>query len=421
MAEVLIEEIKINDVLKSELIASVVNIVYNNVSSDGVSTLDINFTLDSSLNLAYPIKLFDVISIIISFNDIRIEIKDYYVDRNIIKVKNDIQFVGTQSYNYGLGVGRQGDGDADNNEDDGNFNIFGGFRGIFDSIRRNLPGFNPNTTEVNIGGNFGRPTGAIALDALVATLCFPFDLNQTRPIETFPAGFSNSSQIPVGIVGKTYLETINKLAVSYGYSFTLKSSDDKNFNGLCYFVKQETIESEDPILSINREGLAKELSYQTDLSKTYRNFELIFKDRPGSRNNIEKRIIRAIDYRIPEGNKNLFRDEKYQETREAALARLRGMIYEFNQKTDVVKFSIPGNLLIESNKVVELVEFNPTINGKYVVMNVIHNISNSGFISDMTCYKIKPLSIELDIQIDPSIKKYDGKVYYNIDTFDGWI
>ena len=379
MANFIVTSIEINDVSQPSLIPLIKDIVYVDESEESASTLDVNLILPETLELPVTVNVFDKINITITYQGNTLLLENFYVDRDIAKVKNNVEFIGSQAYNFGIGVNQAGVGDsADEN-------------------------------NVNIGGTTGNPSGRFTLDAMINLLCTPFNLDRSPGIGTHWAGTAFSRFNPPGIDAPTYLAGFQLLEKMYGYFLNFVSSSDPTKEGLCVFLKQNVIEASTPILSIDRGEISREFTYQTDLSRSAKTFVILRK------NGNDLWVVEATDYRVPSNNTRRvdIRNENGQEDLPSALARLEGLVAEYNQKTITVEFGIIGNPLLRVNKVITLTGFNATINGNYVIKTCRHHFSNAGYLCDVTCYKAVPYTITTE-------SAGTGDIRYTDQTFNDW-
>lgn len=379
MAVTIITDIRINDVSQPSLLPYIKDLTYSDESEESASTLDINFVLPDSLILPVDPELYNKIGVTITYNSQTLILDDFYIDKNTIKVKNNVEFVGSQAYNYGLGINQAGSGDS---ADDSN---------------------------VNIGGASGNPSGRFTLDAMINLLCQPFNLDKSPGIGTHWAGTAFSRFNPPGIDAPTYLAGFQLLEKMYGYFLNFVSSTNPSYDGLCVFKKQLTIESQSPILTINRSEVSREFTFDVDQTKSARVFVILRK------NGNDLWVLEATDYRLPASNtrKVDVRSEDGQEDKSSALARLEGLLAEYNQKTVEVKFGILGNPLLRVNEVITLAGFSDKINGNYVIKSARHSINDNGYICDLTCYKTFPYTIS-------SEGAGTGDIRYTDQNYNDW-
>lgn len=413
-----VNEIKINNVDKtSELLPILESFSVTKFLTNRANLLDVSLILPSSLSVTTNPDIYQKIQIKFSYDSINfVDTGLCTIDRNEIKIYNNIQFLGAQGYDYYKGlINSQG---TQTNDDE-------------------ITAFLNLTENITIGGQVGSNQGEYTLLQMLNIIATNInaDLVVNGYVGFGVAGWSDSRSIQNGVDGNSYGEILEKLANAYGYLVEIKPPTTVGKSLTIIFSRYSYLVSNGAIKSISKNDLISQSTISYDYSKVVRYFIIKYPywDYSGIFSSLTsyKMILYGIDTRVSTVNTSTadMRNEGFlfgykfplntvaptplpNYVTDNAVQRLYGSVWENNQKILNADLNLIGDSDIDPGSVITLTDFNDLINGNWLITDVKHDFKPTGWVTNVKCFKIRNFTVGFN----PSFDIYIEQMLYS--TFD---
>ena len=393
---------------------------YRTYLTDKANTLD--FTIDLMPDLVEPttIEIADVVGFRIGITD-SLSHEDLLITKNCIVDQKELNlftnslYYGSQSNNYGLKVSDTQVDNADGNEE-------------------------ATQAEVNVGGTgnetdlpsaFLTITGNLGVTNVVSTDYNAMIADRDNNFGDFPQiGYNDSRSPGKGIWGKGWIKVLEQLAKMYGYVYTFETNQTTiDLNSLFIrFRLLNDLMAQSTDKYVDADDISRSSKFYRDWNNTYRKFIIKYpiwdRNAFGAKGS-ETYILTVYDNRVPDSIKGTYStmntegflygydyyqdsdttdnnrpepptDSQLQKEVKNALPRIRGLLWEFNNRNFKCEMVLPGSGKYTPGNVIELTGFPVAsdINGKWLIEEASHSIdSSTGWLTAIKGFKIEFYSI----------------------------
>lgn len=215
-------------------------------------------------------------------------------------------------------------------------------------------------------------TGAF-LDDIVNDIATAFGLAANEDAEHVVVGSTNDVSTNVTIQAGSFFEMLQQLAVDYGYSFRLKY-------GILSFIDYDTLDTQAAAFSLTPSDCLS-ARFTSRIDGVFRT--AFFPHKTG--------VASVVDSSVPTQDELDFRPSPYYENVDSAFRRSRGELRKRNNSRHEASITIEGTRLAVGGTSINLVSFSdPSDNATYRIARATHNISASGWNTDLDLEKIYP-------------------------------